>query len=97
MFSLVQIGVKDPPTIADMEEELEKLPKTINVDDTSPVEHYINKKPKSKPASNKMWYWGAIIAVVVILLIGGASIYFWACPSDGHSSGRRIDSDTSIG
>ena len=96
-FFPLQIGVKEPPTIADMEGELERLPKSIEIDDDSSVDLYTNKTPKPKPESKKMWHLGGIILVVVIVLGGGASLYLWACPSNSHSSGRRIDSDTSIG
>lgn len=86
------MGVKEPPTISDMENEFTRLSKEINLDQIPSSGHYTDRKPKEKTKSNKIWLIGGIVLVIVIGTVGGSIWYF---SSDSESDDQK-ENDVSI-
>ncbi len=96
---MYKIGVEEPPTIADMENELRILPEDIKLDEMTKVDFYINKTPKRKSSFNIIHIIGILIILAVIIVISGIIIYFSCCRSRKKNPNRRkrhIKSDTSM-
>jgi hypothetical protein len=97
-FSIRKIGATDPPTIAEMENELQTLPNDINPDENSIVDHYIDKTPKEK-SSIKIRFISRIFGIVIIIIIIiGIGICCSCCRSekdDQNEEITRINSNTS--
>lgn len=93
------MGMQEPPTIADMENEINQLAKEIKLNKIPPSGHFSNRTPKTakKKQSTNIWLIGGIL-LVVVLIIAGIAIYFLYCRSDsGDRNAKQVDSDTSIG
>lgn len=98
---LYQIGIVDPPTIADMERELEALTNGTQAEETIVADVYVNKTPKEKPVEEFPMKLAMGIGAAVIAVIVGVVICCCCCCSSGRRPRRRRhahnDSDTSVG
>lgn len=88
----------EPPTVADLENELKSLSEEIDLEGNSPVDVYTNKRPKQKAKS--IWPIIGIVALIlgVITIMVVVIICCSCCQSKTkkHNPGlRHIDSDTS--
>jgi hypothetical protein len=90
-----EIGVAEPPTIAEMENELKTLPNEIDSDGDSTVDSYIDKTPLQKSSWGLFSIIGIAIIILTIIVIIGIGIYCCYCRSETSEHIRRIDSDTS--
>ena len=88
-----EIGVAEPPTIAEMEKELRTLPSGIDPDGDEMVDRYINKKPKQKPTWNRTFLIGIVVTVIIIFAAAGIGVSYYYYSRSGNI--RRTDSDTS--
>ena len=92
---VIQIGVVEPPTIADMDDELERLPKNFSIDDDTEAELYTNRRPKRNKTSGLLII-GILVAIAVVCVIVGTVIYFKFCQSDDDRLLQHIGSDTTL-
>lgn len=94
-FLICEIGVAEPPTIAQMEKELKTIPNEINLMKSSLVDFYIDKTPEKKSS----WNFHYIIGIcIVIFTIAGITIACICCRSkkdEFNENIMRINSNTS--
>lgn len=90
-----QLGMKDPPTIADMENEIADVSKELVAGKIPLKGRYLNRRPKTKKGNRISFIIGGL--VLVVLIVVGVTIYFFYCQSDSTDENRKqIGSDTSI-